>query len=630
VISTYLKQIQLLVKRLLICYLVYFLSRLLFYFANITYFPSVGCFELVLDSFYGLRVDSFSIVISNSLFILLSLLPLNFYWNKIYQTSLFWIFVCTNSVFIAFNCIDAGYFPFIRKRSSADVLKQMGGQSDMGTLIPQFIKDFWWILLLYMLIIFLMIYLYRRIKIHPITKFTFTKPKQWLIIFLLFILCTGMAVIGARGGLQRVPITVVDAASVTQAEEAPIVLNSPFTIIKSFEETAVVDYDFYNENELNSIYNPIRHYKDSVFKKQNVVVLILESFGKEYTKLGRRSLTPFLDSLMDYSLVCDKAFSNGTKSIEGIPAILSSLPSLMENPFINSLYSLNKQSSFATLLGAEGYQTGFFHGGINGTMNFDSWASLAGYQAYYGKNEYNNNDDFDGFWGIWDEPFLQYSIKEMDTFKQPFHTAIFTLSSHHPYKVPEKYKNKFPKGYLENSESIGYADYALRQFFMSAQKTTWYANTLFVLTADHGSLSEDKFYSNVVGNQSIPVLFYKADNSLTKTHEAVFSQIDILPSVMSLLGYNKPFFSFGESFSEQQHGYDYLYSGSTHYSFGDSMLCIFNVPILKQTFNYKRDSILRHPTLNQFPKVDSLALLSFKAFIQVYNRTMIHNSGHLK
>ncbi|PBQ34706.1 sulfatase [Sphingobacteriaceae bacterium] len=595
-----------------------------------SYFRSAGFWDIAKDCFYGLRTDSFSIVISNSLFILLSLLPLNIFWNKAYQKLLKYVFVIFNTIFIAVNCIDIGYFPYIRKRSSADLLKQVGGQSDVMNLIPQFLKDFWYVLLFFIVLILLLNWLYKRIEVFSEKKYTFSHIGQWLVIFLVFLGSTTLAVIAARGGLQRVPITIVDAGAATNSEEVPIVLNTPFTIIKSMEDKAVEEYIFYTEAELKAKYNPIHEYKDSVFKKQNVVILILESFAKEYTKLGRHSYTPFLDSLMDKSLVCSNAFSNGSKSIEGIPAILSSMPSLMENPFINSLYSLNDQTSLATVLGAEGYQTAFFHGGINGTMNFDAWASLAGYQAYYGRNEYGNDDDFDNFWGIWDEPFLQYSVRKMSEFKQPFHSSIFTLSSHHPYMIPVQYKNKFPKGDLENSESVGYADYALRKFFSAAQKTSWYKNTLFVLTADHGSLSDDPFYSNVVGNQTIPILFFKPDNSLTGIHKEVFSQVDILPSALHLLGYNKPFFSFGESFAEKKHGNDYFYANATHHLYKDSALYCFKVPDLFQVYYYKHDSTLSQQLLNKLPALDSAATVDFRAFIQAYNHTLLHNTGRVK
>lgn len=557
-------------------------------------------------------------------------MPFNFFWKKAYQKVLLWIYILCNTIFIAVNCIDIGYFPFIRKRSSADLLKQIGGQSDLSKLIPQFLKDFWWVIVGFILLLTLLIALYKRIKPDLTISHQFKGLKQKLIVFTLFLLSVALSVLGVRGGFQRIPINIVDAGAMTGSEEVPIILNTPFSIIKSFEEKSLVEYSFFNATELKSIYDPVHHYKDSVFKKQNVVVIILESFAKEYTKLGRRSYTPFLDSLMAHSLVCSNAFSNGTKSIEGIPAILSSLPTLNENPFINSVYSLNDQTSFASLLSKEGYETAFFHGGINGTMNFDAWSKLAGYNFYLGKNEYNNNEEFDGFWGIWDEPFLQYSVQKMSSFKQPFHTTVFTLSSHHPYQVPKKYNNKFPKGDLPNSETIGYADYSLRQFFESAKKTNWYNNTLFVITADHGSLSEAPFWRDIVGNQALPVLFFKGDNSLKGTNQHVFSQIDILPSALQLIGYNKPFFSFGESFLSENYGNDYFYSNGTHCLYGDSLLYCFNFPKLSVVYNYRADSALSTPITFKYPALDSLETVRYKAFLQTYNHSLIHNKGRIK
>jgi phosphoglycerol transferase MdoB-like AlkP superfamily enzyme len=159
---------------------------------------------------------------------------------------------------------------------------------------------------------------------------------------------------------------------------------------------------------------------------------------------------------MQHSIVFENAWSNGTKSIEGIPAILSSMPSWMDNPFINSLYCNNNTQSFPMLLKKEGYFSAFFHGGINGTMNFDAYSRNARFDKYYGKQEYNNDADFDGYWGIWDEPFLQFVAKEIGTFKEPFFASIFTLSSHHPFNVPEKYKDLLPKGTLPIHQSVAY------------------------------------------------------------------------------------------------------------------------------------------------------------------------------
>lgn len=628
---SYLNQISLLLKRLLVCYFLFFICRLVYYLGNLDFFQQITITSFFKTCFYGLRFDAFSITVANSLFILLSLLPVNHFAKKYYQNLLKIIFLVSNTVFLALNFIDVAYLPFIKKRSTSEIFEQMAGQSDLSKLIPQFLIDFWWVFLIFLGCVYVLYKLFSTIKLNVTPVYTLKPIKHWLFIGLLFIVTNGIAVLFVRGGLQRVPIDVVNASAVCKPHEVPLVLNTPFTIIKSISQAKLKPYQFYTDAELKELYNPIHHFKDSVFKPLNVVVLILESFSKEYTKLGRvKSITPFLDSLMDKSLVFTNGFSNGTKSIEGIPAILSSLPSLMPNPFVNSIYATNKQTSIASLLKTKGYETAFFHGGINGTMNFTDWAPSAEYANYFGRNEYDNEADFDGYWGIWDEPFLQYSISKMNQFKQPFHSAIFTLSSHHPYFVPEKYKNKFPKTDLENAESIGYADHALNLFFESAKKTTWYNNTLFILTADHAGISGHPFFANSVGNLTIPILFFKPDNSMAGTNAKVFSQIDILPSVMNLLGYNQPFFSFGENYSSPKEGHACFFSQGSHYTFEDTMAFIFNDAELYQVYNYRRDSALHANIFKTHADVEAKNIQKHRAFLQAYNSTLLNNTGAIE
>jgi phosphoglycerol transferase MdoB-like AlkP superfamily enzyme len=587
----------------------------------------VGLLAFLWDCFAGLRFDTFSIAVSNSLFILLSALPLALFWRPFYQKFLFWLYMITNTIFLIFNLIDVVYYPFIKKRSTSELFQQVGGQTDLSQLLPQFLRDFWWLFLLLIMLVLGLKSAYRSIRAHP-NSF----PKQIPILnWFIFLLILTLATLGIRGGTQRVPIDVVNAGSMTKMDEIPLVLNTPFTLIKSFEQKTLAVLNYYEQAELERLYSPFHQYPSTQKKKDNVVVLILESFGKEYTGIGNAlSVTPFLDSLMNYGLVFTNAFSNGTKSIEGIPAILSSLPSLMPNPFINSLYANNEQSSLATLLGEEGYESAFFHGGINGTMNFDDWAALAGYQNYYGKNEYANDQDFDGFWGIQDEPFLQFSVKKMSAMKQPFHTAIFTLSSHHPYIFPDKYKGRFRKTALENSESIGYADHSLRLFFESAKQQAWFKNTLFVLVADHTGISDHPFYTHVAGLASIPVLFYKADDSLKGRDSMSFSQVDILPSILNYLGYEKKFFAFGESYRDTRRGHDYLFANGSVFALSDSMVYAFTGPNMREAYNFKRDSATQAQLLGRYPTLDEAQFRDYKAFMQTYHEVLNNNKGRIK
>lgn len=623
-LNQYLTQLLILFKRLLLVYLAYFLCRIIFYLFNYSFFKEIGTSHFIALNFYALRFDTFSVLVANSLFILLSILPFNFINKQGYQKLLLWLFASFNTLFFIFNLVDVAYYPYIKKRSTADILKQAGGQTDLSTLLPQYIKDFWYLVIIIIALIYLLIKLYKKIEFKS-SQYSYSL-KNSLLLLMLFLLTSSFVVLGIRGGFQRVPIDVVDAGKYTQPQNISLIVNSPFTIIKSLEKDELTKLDLDLQGQaITSLFDPINQFKADTVQKLNVVVIMLESFSKEYTKLsGLKSYTPFLDSLMDQSLVFTNAYSNGHKSIEGIPAILSSMPSLMENPLINSAYAGNTYESLASLLRNEGYSTAFFHGGINGTMNFDSYASQAGYSNYYGKNEYGNDADFDGFWGIWDEPFLTYSAKKMGELKEPFHTAIFTLSSHHPYHIPKQHIGQFPKGTLENHESIGYGDYSLRMFFDEAKKQKWYKNTLFVITADHCSISKHPFYSNNIGQFSIPILFYTPNNSLKGQYPNVYQQSDIMPSVLNYLGYQKAFFSFGRSYKERQNRYVNYYTNSTQYMLNDSLAFYFNGTELAAVFNYKTDSLQNTNLLNKYPF--DKEKLRFKAFIQTYNNSLINNT----
>jgi phosphoglycerol transferase MdoB-like AlkP superfamily enzyme len=628
VTRVYLSQVSVLLRRLSIAYLLYFITRLIFFVYNRSLFPGVGITDFIGDAWAGLRFDSFSIAASNSLFILLSLMPPRWFNHSWYQRMLKWLFVIVNAVFVSANVVDTGYFKFIHRRSTSDLFAQLSGQTDVLSLLPQIVGDFWQLVLGFVILVWLGAKLYSRTRLTAFSAAdAITWRDRWACV-LIFLFVAGVATLGLRGGFQRVPIDLVNAGAMTSANEVPIVLNSPFTIIKSFSHRTIEELTYFSDRDLDAIYSPHHQFPDAQFRKENIVVLILESFSKEYTKLGEhRDLTPFLDSLMDHSLVYSNGYSNGTKSIEGIPAILSSLPSLLEDPYINSMYANNRQTSFASLLKSKGYTSAFFHGGINGTMNFDDWAKQAGYDRYYGRNEYGNDRDFDGYWGIWDEPFLQFAAQNMSVMHQPFHTAIFTLSSHHPYFIPSQYSNQIKSGPLENSASIRYADISLRKFFETASKTNWYRNTLFILVADHCGISDSPFYSNPVGFLSIPILFFRPDNSLTGVNSHGFSQIDILPAAMRLTGYEKPFFAFGNGFRDTTTGFCPWYMSGIHHVFNDSLTFWYRNSEPIATYNYRRDSLLNHNIIGSHPAIEATAAAKYRAFLQSYHHALIHNAG---
>lgn len=441
--------------------------------------------------------------------------------------------------------MDFEYFKFTSKRTTADLFITDGLEKDLLHLIPSFLKDFWYIAVLAILFFLTVRWLYQKIERLSIPSLKV--KEQILIIIPLF----ALYFIGFRGGVQYRPLNVIQASQYAKAQNIPLVLNTPFTIIKSSYKENLKVKKFFEEDELASVYSPLLHFKqDSIVKELNVVVLILESFSKEYIgalNKDNKSYTPFLDKLIQESLCFPNGFANGKKSIEGLPAILSSIPTLMNTAYISSKYGSNSIQSLPSFLKERGYETAFYHGGENGTMGFNSFSDIAGIARYVGRDQYPKQSDYDGNWGIFDEPFLQFTIEDMSKMKEPFFSGIFTLSSHHPYTVPSQHEGKFEEGPIPILKTISYADYALKQFFETAKQQTWFKNTLFVITADHTQQNFREEYNNSVGRYRVPLLYYSPAYIQPKIDSTIAQQNDIFPSVVDFIGYEGDIIAFGNS-----------------------------------------------------------------------------------
>ena len=377
-------------------------------------------------------------------------------------------------------------------------------------------------------------------------------------------------------------------------------------------------------------------------------MLLLESFSREYVGFlnGYKGFTPFLDSLSQHALVMDSAFSNGLRSIDAIPAVVIGLPALMDDPYITSVYSTNKTRGLTQILNEKGYRTAFFHGGTNGTMDFDGFAGYAGFQDYYGRSEYDNDADYDGFWGIYDEPFLQFMAQKLNTFQQPFFAFEFTLSSHYPYHVPEQHQNRFPEGDLRIHRVVRYSDYALKKFFETAKTMPWYNSTLFVILADHPAQSvlvsdKDKvlepgasltseqlsYYKNTSGRYAIPMmLFAPGDSTLIGIDHRTAQQTDVGPTILDYLNFADTEVAFGSSLFDTTaprlvmqpvSGMMQITSGNYSLLFdGEEATALFN-NILDHSHN--RNLIAEQPII-----ADSLEL-QLKAFLQQYTNKLVNN-----
>lgn len=608
------------ILRLSLLVVLYSFCRILFFIFNYNAFKDAGFYEFLV----GIRFDLTAIFLINIPVFVVSTLPFKFIEHKFYKIIVSTLFILVNSIALTFNIADIEYFPFSNKRSTAELFKIVGSGNDFWQLLPSYLIDFWYLFILLFAFIFTLIYAEKNInKFAEKSLIPFWKKS------IAFVVICGVCLIGARGGVQYIPLHIMHASKYTLAANTALVLNTPFTLIKSFGNNELKPLNYFNESELSNYVSTNHQYSfKGKFLPMNVVIIIMESFSKEYigSLTENISYTPFLDSLIKESFVFKNAFANAQKSMDGIPAILSAIPLMMDNSYITSPYSTNTTKELAHILKEEGYTTSFYHGGKTGTMGFDAYAKSAGYENYYGKENYTGSEkDDDGHWGIYDEPYFLYAADELNKTKSPFLSVLFSLSSHHPYSVPKELEDNFSEGTLPIHKSVQYADYALKKFFEKVSNQPWYKNTLFVITADHTSLAEEGFYRNSVGMFQIPILYYSPLLKLKGESSATTQQIDITPSVLHLLRYPKPFFGFGKNaFDTTLYQYAVNYYNGIYQLNDDSLHLQFNGEEFIGMYRYKEDSLLKN-NLVKIEEIPDKPANTLKAFIQNYQQRMISN-----
>ena len=557
------QEIFTLVYRLFLVFFFYQMARLLFWVFNKDLIKVEGLSEYFKLSYYGTAFDTTAILYVNAVFILLSIIPITINTKKSYQKFLFYWYFITNGITYSFNFGDIIYYRFSQARLTSAAIEVGKNENNLGRIFWNAVLQHPFVFIWFVIIIFIWIFLYKKVKVQE------EKPKQLVSYFIssIVILCiTATLVVGGiRGDFKHStrPINLVDANKhVSNPLQGNLVLNSVFSFFRTLNTNNFKLVHFVDEKFIDKEIQPYKLYNREVEPKPNVVIFIMESFGKEYSGAFNKqnnikdfvSYTPFLDSLANQSLIFTNAFANGRQSIHGMSSVLAGIPSLTD-AFTSSPYSNQKIQSIVLVCNDLGYDTSFYHGAPNGSMGFQGFGNILGFKHYFGKTEYNNDNDFDGIWAIWDEPFFQYFAKNLGK-KQPFMSTLFSASSHDPFKVPEKYQNKFKSGPLQIHVPIQYTDYALKKFFETASKQPWYQNTIFVITADHTNQTYYPEYQKAMNRFAIPLLFFSPNPkyNLKGVDDRFAQQMDIYPTLVDLLGYNKKIRSWGRSLVSDQNG----------------------------------------------------------------------------
>jgi len=620
--NTFLSHQKILLKRIGFILVLLTITRLLFYIFNFSTFKPFDIGPVLKSFIFGIRFDFIAVFYFNILIIVLHLFCFKFSNNLRFQKILKSLFVFVNSILLLLNIIDVVFFQFSGKRSGWELVEMLNTSADTKEMLPLYITQYWYMILVFLGFIYLLIRYYPDFRLLNISKkFETTKYKILSYFLAIILFFSGFAF--ARG-LETKPIRLITANRYVTPNYIPLLLNTPFTILNTINQHPE------NVKEYFTIKEGLRHFtslhkpnNEGEFNKMNVVIIILESFGEEYmeakTSQGK-NFTPFLDSLRTVGLNCTNAFANATRSIDAIPPILGGFPSHLQTSFVGSAYSVNALRGLPHILKEEGYSTSFYHGGKNGTMGFDMFCKSVGIESYFGRTEYNNETDFDGAWGIWDEEFFQYMAKSLSHTNEPFLSVLYTLTSHEPYPIPEKYKDKFFPGEPKILRTIAYTDYALRRFFKTASTMKWFNNTLFVICPDHTSLVLKKKYKNSLAKMAIPIIYYcPSDNSLKGNMPKITQQLDIMPSVLDYLNYNRSYISYGKSIFESCYRFSVSYNDVNFQVIDPSYCMLFDGEKIIKVNRYNHDSLslLKLPPNYQSKELKKTET-HLKAYLQNY------------
>ena len=623
------------IRNLVVVYAVFLLCHIIFIWYNWNSLQGTmqGMIWPMLKG--SLVFDTAGIMYLCAIYMVLLMFPLHFKEKKWFYRLTKIILVVMVSIGVMANLVDTVYFPYTGCRSTLKVLDEFSNEGG-GQIVSIILKSLltnWYLVILY---IFFVWTLCKLLTIPATLRY-----RKTYLYYIFRTLCLGVSglciVAGIRGGLAHNirPITMSNAYRyVNTPAQAAAILNTPFCVIRTMGNEDMKVPEYFSEEELNDIYSPvIIPDSTAVFTPKNVVVFILESFGSEYIGAmnpGTEDIhdcTPFMDSLIERSLTFDVSLANGRKSIDAMPSVLSGIPMLKDHLFLTPTMMQKEISGLAKELGTKGYYSAFFHGADNGSMGFQAFSRVIGYNDYFGmeeflkKPQYGGSASFDGYWAIWDEEFLQYMCDEINSFSEPFVVSAFTASSHHPYNIPERYQNIFPEeGNLPIYRGIRYSDHALQLFFEKASKQPWFNNTLFVLTADHTNLSEHPDYQSDYGNFRVPVIFFCPSDILSGRRNAIAQQSDIYPSVLGYLGYDNPVIRFGQDLFNTPDGETWaanLQNGLYSYYKGDYVLQ-FDGEHETGLYTYKQDPTLKQNLKGSQPATEQEMLKNLKALIQQY------------
>ncbi|MGL6021816.1 MAG: LTA synthase family protein, partial [Chitinophagaceae bacterium] len=221
-------------------------------------------------------------------------------------------------------------------------------------------------------------------------------------------------------------------------------------------------------------------------------------------------------------------------------------------------------------------------------------------------------------WGVFDMPFYLYMAEKLESFKQPFFVSVFNLTSHHPFVVPSDYQNKVPKGHTVEQPCVAYTDMSIRAFFEKAKNSAWFKNTIFVFVEDHVS-SEVYAEQTKTPKGNMAIFMYTSDQSLKGKNYHTTQQVDIMPTLLGLIGNQKPYFAIGRDVFNEKDRMPIAtnFINQLFQCITDFITIYFDGEKVQSAFANK-DTLQNNNIINQNLNYQQQAENQLKAILQIY------------
>ena len=280
--------------------------------------------------------------------------------------------------------------------------------------------------------------------------------------------------------------------------------------------------------------------------RRNIVLITIESMSASYMERfgNTESITPVLDSLYRLGMAFDRVYATGNRTVRGLEAVTLSLPPCPGQSIIKRPNNAGMHSTGA-LLREKGYNVTYFYGGNSYFDNMETFFSGNGYDIVDQKSYSPDEVTFANIWGVCDEDAYRKVIRTLDEQShdgKPFFAHVMTVSNHRPFTYPAG-KIRIPNDSKTRAGGVLYTDYALGQFLAEASKQPWFDNTVFLITADHCASSAGRT-EIPLHKYHIPALIFAPGFVAPQEVEGIVSQIDLMPTLLSLLnmGYDSHFY----------------------------------------------------------------------------------------